>query len=263
MSAAGFSQVAFSIGLAAAMFVGIIVALVAGRRLGIRRRALNPEATSGGVAAVQGSIFGLVGLLIAFTFSGAASRFDARRMLIIDEVNALGTTWLRLDLLAEPAQTELRDKLRRYLDARLEIYRDVHDETAVRTAWATSIELQKQIWESAVEACRAPGMQQATMLLLPSLNQTFDIASTRAMSVQIHPPQIIFALLFALSIASALLAGYDMSGRGRPSWLHIIGFAATMALALYVILDLEYPRIGLIRVDDFDRNLIELRASMD
>jgi cytochrome c oxidase subunit IV len=106
-------------------------------------------------------------------------------------------------------------------------------------------------------------MQQATMLLLPSLNETFDIASTRAMILQIHPPKIIFALLFVLAIASALLAGFDMTGRGRPSWLHIIGFAATMALALYVILDLEYPRIGLIRVDDFDRNLVELRASMD
>jgi hypothetical protein len=263
MSAALVPHVVYSISLAVAMFVGIIVALLAGRQLGIRRRARNPEATGGGVAAVQGSIFGLVGLLIAFTFSGAATRFDERRLLIIDEVNALGTTWLRLDLLAEPARAELRDALRRYLDARIEIYRDVQDETAVRSAYAKSIALQKQIWANAVEACRAPGMQQATMLLLPSLNQSFDIASTRAMIPQIHPPQIVFGLLFVLAIASALLAGYDMSGRGRPSWLHIVGFAATMALALYVILDLEYPRIGLIRVDDFDRNLIELRASMD
>jgi hypothetical protein len=263
MSEATVTHALFSVTLATAMFFGIIVALLVGRKLGIQRRARNPDATSGGVAAVQGSIFGLVGLLIAFTFSGAATRFDGRRELIIQEANAIGTTWLRLDLLAEPARAELRDKLRRYLDARLEFYRDVHDEVTARPAYARATELQKQIWAGAVEAGRAPGMQQATMLLLPSLNETFDIASTRAMILQIHPPKIIFALLFVLAIASALLAGFDMTGRGRPSWLHIIGFAATMALALYVILDLEYPRIGLIRVDDFDRNLVELRASMD
>ena len=89
-----------------------------------------------------------------------------------------------------------------------------------------------------------------------------DITTTRTMSTQTHPPAIIFALLFGLGLASALLAGYSMAGSKSRSWLHILGFATVMAVAVYVILDLEYPRLGLIRIDAFDQALVELRESM-
>jgi len=100
------------------------------------------------------------------------------------------------------------------------------------------------------------------MLLLPALNQMIDITTTRTMALQLHPPTIIYTMLFALALASALLAGYGMAGAKSRSWLHILGFAAVMAVAVYVILDLEFPRLGLIQVDAFDRALVELRESM-
>jgi hypothetical protein len=102
------------------------------------------------------------------------------------------------------------------------------------------------------------------MLLLPALNQMIDITTTRTMATQFHPPLIVFVLLVALSFTAALLAGYSMGAPGRKrSWIHIVGFATVMAITVYVIIDIEYPRHGFIRVDQVDHVLRELRLSMD
>jgi hypothetical protein len=89
-----------------------------------------------------------------------------------------------------------------------------------------------------------------------------DITTTRTMAAQMHPPAIIIAMLFGLALASALLAGYAMAAAKSRSWLHMIGFALATGFAIYVILDMEYPRLGLIRVDAFDQALVEFRQSM-
>jgi hypothetical protein len=100
------------------------------------------------------------------------------------------------------------------------------------------------------------------MLLLPALNAMIDVTTTRAMATQNHPPLVVFLLLGGLSLIGALLVGYGMSDNKDRSWLHTIAFAAIMSLAVYVIVDLEFPRLGLIRVDAADQVLIDLRKSM-
>jgi hypothetical protein len=82
------------------------------------------------------------------------------------------------------------------------------------------------------------------------------------MATQMHPPVVIYGMLVGLALASALMAGYGMAGGQTRNWLHILSFATVMAVAVYVIIDLEFPRLGLIRVDVFDQALVELRASM-
>jgi hypothetical protein len=89
-----------------------------------------------------------------------------------------------------------------------------------------------------------------------------DITTTRTMATQIHPPMVIFALLFGLALTSSLLVGYGMASNKARNWLHMLGLAFVMAVSVYVILDIEYPRLGFIRVDDFDQALVELRDSM-
>lgn len=248
--------------LAVGLFVGILAMLELGRRLGIRRLASDPTGAQAGTGAVEGAVFALVGLLIAFTFSGAASRFDARRDLIVAETNAVGTAWLRLDLL--PAdQSAIRDSFIQYLDARLAVYRKLPDLVAARAELAKATALQATIWAQAIAAGQREGASpDAIKLLLPALNEMFDITTTRTMATQAHPPYVIYGMLIALALASALLAGFGMAGSKSRSWLHIFGFAGVMAVAVYVIIDLEFPRLGLIRVDTFDQALVELRASM-
>ena len=248
--------------LALALLFGMLALLELGRRIGIRRMAQEIEGARAGVGAVEGAIFALLGLLIAFTFSGAASRFDSRRQLIVEETNAIGTAYLRIDLLPPNSQLALREAFRRYVDARRDVYRKLPDIPAAKEELARSTALQGEIWTQAVTACRAEGAQSATMLLLPALNQMFDITTTRTMATQMHPPTIIYVMLAVLALASSLLAGYGMAGGKTRSWIHIIGFAAIVAVTMYVILDLEYPRLGLIHVDTFDQAIADLRQSM-
>ena len=142
-------------------------------------------------------------------------------------------------------------------------YQKLPDLVASRVEQVRSVALQQDIWKQAVDAARASGSQPAHMLLLPALNAMIDITTTRAMAAQMHPPPIIFFMLAVLALAGATLVGYGMAGGRSRSWLHSVGFAAVMATTVYVILDIEYPRFGLIRVDAVDQVLVELRRSMD
>src|SRR5258706_13691137 len=114
------------------MIGGTFCMLEIGRRFGARRLAQDPEGAQAGTGAVDGAVFGLMGLLIAFTFSGAASRFDARRQLVIQEANAIGTAWLRIDLVAANGQGSLREKFRRSVDTRIAVYEKLPDVQAAK-----------------------------------------------------------------------------------------------------------------------------------
>jgi hypothetical protein len=247
---------------AGGLFLGMLLLLETGRRIAIRRLAQDPEGAREGLGVVEGAIFSLLGLLIAFTFSGAATRFEDRRHLIVEEANDIGTAYLRIDVLPASAQPALRELFRQYLDSRLGVYRKLPDIAAAQAELAHSVQLQGEIWTNAIEACRDSGPHPAHMLLLPALNAMFDITTTRTETAKNHPPSIIFAMIGALSLAAALLAGYGMAGGKLRSWVHIVGFAAAMAITVYVIVDIEYPRFGFIRVADADRVLLDLRESM-
>jgi hypothetical protein len=88
-----------------------------------------------------------------------------------------------------------------------------------------------------------------------------DITTTRTMATLMHPPAVVFVMLFGLALVASLLAGYGMTGSKVRSWFHMLGFALIMAIAVYIILDIEYPRLGLIRVDAFDQALVDLREA--
>jgi hypothetical protein len=123
--------------------------------------------------------------------------------------------------------------------------------------------LQAEIWTQAVVHSRAPEAHpDAARLLLPALNAMFDITTTRTAALSRHPPTIIFIMLFVVALASALLAGHGLAASKRRNWFHMVGFAAIITTAVYVILNLEFPRLGFIRVAGFDRFLSALLESM-
>jgi hypothetical protein len=247
------------------MFAGILLLLNLGRRLGARRRTDTAEGVSSrGAGVIEGAVFALLGLLVAFTFSGAAARFDARRHLIVEEANTIGTAYLRVDLLPADAQPAMRDLFRRYVDTRIETYRKLPDVRAALNELEASTRLQREIWQRAVAGTGAPGTPiSAANLLLPAVNAMFDIANTRVLSTQMHPPFVVFGLLLGLALVSAFFAGIGLSTTAGRHRIYTFGFALTMAGAVHVILDLEYPRLGALRLDEFDRALIDVRATMD
>lgn len=250
-------------GAAIGVFVGILAFLELGRWIGKRAMGRRVAAPLSSAEALQTAVFALLGLLIAFTFSGALNRFDVRRSQAVDEANAIGTAYLRIALLPAPAQPRLRQLVREYVDARIATYRKLPDLQAARAELARSQELQSDIWQEAVAAVQSPETGAGTnLLVMPALNQMFDLATTRLAATQMHPPVVIYAMLVGLAFASALLAGFQAATEKAPGWLHQFGFAAIVAATVYVIIDMEYPRLGWIRLDAIDQLLVGVRAGM-
>jgi len=237
----------------AAVFAMLWGGIELGRRLA-GRSVEEPTRTSAG----DGAVFAVLGLLLAFTFSGATTRFDHRRDLIVAEANAIGTAYLRIDLVAADAQPAMRDTFLRYARARVETYARVGDPREFKAALARSATLQQKIWQDAVAAgARADARPAVNTVLLPALNEMIDITATRALAMLMHPPLAIYAMLFGLVLIGAVLIGFGM-GPGRRNWLQMVSFAVTMAITLYLIVDLEYPRLGLIDVAEFERATVAL-----
>jgi hypothetical protein len=234
-----------------------------GRRIGIRRLAKDPKNALEGTGVIDGGLFAVWGLLLAFTFSGSASRFEMRRRLVGEEANDIGTAYLRLDLLSTKDRDPLKKIFHDYLDTRLETYQKVKNEQAWEEVNAHATELQNTIWKTAVVAANEKSSNvDATKLLLPSLNAMIDITTTRFVATKMHPPSIVYVLLVVMSLVCALLIGFGQATAGSRSWLHIGGFIIVTCLVIYVTMDMEYPRAGLIRVDSIDQVLVDLKQTM-
>lgn len=242
--------------LGGALFVTLLLCMEIGRRIGRHRLARNPDALDAGTGAVDGMVFALLGLLVAFTFSGASSRFDDRRAMIVTEANNIGTAYLRIDLLPEAAQAPLRAAFHRYVDSRLASYAHDINMEDFNKAYARTQQIQAEIWALAVAAGRHPDAPPAAnMLLLPAINDMIDITSTRTAALRLHPPWPVFLMLLMTVLVCALLAGHAMLRSRSPNWIHVVGFAAITTITIYVIADLEYPRRGVIQVDGLDQML--------
>ena len=243
----------------AGLSLGMLLMCEIGRRIGIRSIRKYASGLAKGTGAAEAAVFGLLGLLLAFTFSGAASRFEDRRDLIVEEANAISTAYLRMDLLPAEAQPGLRALFREYAQVRYSVYHNAQDREATMAKLARSAELQNRIWQQVMANCRQPTTpSQVTMLVLPALNDMIDITSTRVGATQNHPPLVIFLLLGGLSLVGALLVGYGGAETPQRNWLHSLLFSAVLPLTVYVILDLEFPRVGMVRVDAADQMLLEL-----
>jgi hypothetical protein len=248
---------------ALALLVGMLGMHVVGRRIGQARLRRDGTGAELGSGAVEAAVFGLLGLLLAFTFSGAASRFEARRHLIANEANTIGTAYLRLDVLPADAQPAVRQMFRDYLEVRIDTHHHEGDDATTQERLDETARRQRQIWDAAVAASSRPEMPTSSrQLLLPALNEMIDITTTREVATQNHPPAVIYALLVGLCLLGAGLIGHSTAASARRVWFHPGVFAATMALTLYVFIDLEYPRQGLIRVDAADAVLMDLRKAM-
>lgn len=247
-----------------ALFFLILVALRMGRRLGLKAMQRYGAENVSAVSSLETAVFALLGLLIAFSFSGALQRFDTRRVQAVDEANAVGTAWYRIDLLPPSEQPRLREKMRQYVDSRIATYTALPDIARAQAEVARSQRMQGEIWALAVAAVRAPDARpNADLMFLPALNQMFDLTTVRLAASQIHPPTIIYAMLFGLAIAAALLAGYQTAPQKGYDWMQKVGFAFIVSLTVYVILDIEYPRLGFVDIEHIDAFLVSQRASMN
>lgn len=259
----------FLVAITAVFFISSLILLNYGRYLGLRYLRYQGVDTMAGLATVETAVFALIGLLVAFTVSGALQRFDERRQLVTQEANAVSAAYDRLGLFEREVARDLKTKLKDYVHARIELYRMPHDFSVWQgeELWPHEqqdklLELKNKIWGATVAACPQDNFRPACSLALLALNSAFEVARLRAGAAEKHPPQIIYVMLFGLGLGGSLLAGFGMAAAKSRSWIHMVSFAATFAATLYVITDMEFPRLGLIRVEDFDHFLVDVNEQM-
>ena len=243
------------------LFLGMVLAFGLGQWLG-RRRPLSQDATTEVPNAVNGAIFAVLGLLLAFTFSAAYGRLDVRRHLIVQEANAISTAYLRLDLLPIETQPPLRDLFRAYAASRAALYGDLADSGQTQTELARSAALQMEIWHSATAAANCADCESTRLLLIPALNEMIDLVTTRTAAINSHPPMPIFVVLFALAMICSGLMGLRTGRTEQLGRLHSLLFAVVVSGLLYLILDIEYPRFGLVRLEHSNQTLVNLLQLM-
>jgi hypothetical protein len=239
-----------------AIAIGML-AVESGYHFGRWRHSHVSEEKDAPVAAMVGSILGLLAFMLAFTFSLAATRFDARRQAVLEESNAIGTTYLRARLLPEPERSEIMDLLRKYTELRMQGM----TEAKVAETITRSEELHEQLWSRAVAVAAKTPSAIMTGLFVQSLNEMIDMHSKRilvGLRSRIHVS--IWLVLFGLAFIGMASVGYQagLSGTRRSPEMPILTLA--FASVLFLIVDLDRAHEGLLRVSQ--QSMIDLLRTM-
>lgn len=228
-------------------WLALLLAIEVGHRIG-QRATSKDEAARAHVGALQSAALGLLALLLAFTFSMAVSRYDTRKQLVMEEANALGTTALRTSLLPEPQRQQARASLRAYVAARLAFYEAGEDGARVDAALAAGAREQARLWALATEVATQDPRSVPAGLFIQTLNDSIDLAEKRLVAYESHVPGTVMALLLLVSALAFGFLGHGSALAGARHFASTAVFALLVTLVVTLVLDIDRPRGGLIRI---------------
>jgi len=241
------------------IFLAMMFFVCVGMVVGKRKPSGEDKDTERGVNLVVGTIFTLLGLLLAFTLSASAGRLDSRRTASIDEANAIGTAVLRLQLLPVDDRRSLQKLYVDYIDQRLQFNAALSKEHDGSGLDSKLEYLQNEIWKEATTVSTG----QSQLLLIPAVNDSFDKAATRTMLAKNFTPPLLFWFLVALSLLCSVMAGEATAKLAKLyGWIYRIIFCLSITVSLYIVTALDNPRVGPIRIDYVDSMLRDTRDSI-
>ena len=246
-----------------AVFFIVIALMLAfaeiGFRLGLRLHASHDEARKGQIGGIQGAVLGLLGLLLGFTFAMAVQRYDTRRGLVLQEANAIGTTYLRASLLPDAHQAPVKDLLRNYLDLRLKYGPLAGDPAKLAEGMRLFRDNQTELWKHATEAAKeAPNDITATFI--EALNQTIDTDAERIAALRANIPSGVWLLLVMVAAFGCVTTSYGAGADGARSQLGSVFFPLLITVVIVLIFDISHSRGGLIQISQ--EPLIDLQQSI-
>jgi hypothetical protein len=236
---------------------GVSLAMELGYWLGRFRGRCSEHEKESSVGTAVAATLGLAGFVLAFTFSMAGSRFEDRRQALLDEANAIGTTYLRAGTLPEDRGQTIRPLLREYVDVRLEAVRTGDFEAGIRR----SEQLHAQIWAEAQQIAKKQPESIQLGLFVQSLNQTIDLHTTRVVAGYSRIPLAVWVALYSLTALSMVGAGYHSGLTSKARSLSFGFLAITFSVVMLLVADLDRPGEGLLRVSQ--KALVDLRSTMD
>jgi hypothetical protein len=246
--------------IALVMMLLLIMATEAGFRAGQKVRSRRDKTALSQVGLISGALLGLLALLLGFTFSMAQNRYALRQGLVVEEANDIGTTYLRSRQLPEPYKTEIASLLRQYVDARLDFFRAGVDEEHLKEAHDRATQLQNQLWSNALGAVQKDDRMVITGLFIPSLNNVIDTQEKRRAATENHVPESVLLLLFVVALVTALCVGYGCGLSAHRQLFSTTLMLLLIMLVITVIIDLDRPRRGWIRVSQ--NSMLRLQESL-
>lgn len=243
-----------------ALFVGILLVVLFsvefGYRLGKYRRSRREEEKEAPLGTMVGATLGLLAFILAFTFGLAANRFDNRRQVLLDEANAIGTTYLRAGMLPESGE-QIRGLLREYVSVRLNAVRSQNLAEGIRR----SEDIQQKVWTEAETVGNKNPNSIVVGLFIQSLNEMIDLHAKRVQAgVRSRIPGAIWLGLFAVACLSFATMGYHAGLSGTRRSLAILAVAVTFSVVIELIADLDRPLEGVLRVSQ--QALLDVQQSM-
>jgi hypothetical protein len=229
-------------------------------RVGRRNGSRSESSGLAQLGTIQGALLALLGLLFAFTFSMAVSRFDARKQSVVEESNAIGTASLRARLLPDPQSGESLRLFRLYVDNRVEETRVGFNPGKTKEFGRQAAQLQEQLWAQAVSASARDPHSVSTAIYIEALNQAIDAKSKRDGALNNHVPESVLILLLGAAIISLGVIGYTFGLEGSRSVLAMAALSTLIALVGWVILDLDRPYRGWIQIGQ--QPMIELQEGL-
>ncbi|HEY5803870.1 MAG TPA: hypothetical protein VIT90_09290 [Lysobacter sp.] len=237
--------------------LGFFAAMLLAREVGkyLRDRRDRQQDRQDGDAFAMTSVLGLLALLIGFTFSIALARYESRRELVVSEANALGTTWLRMQLLDGSDRDRMETLLRRYVDNRIAFGNAKTANEEVRQYKATEA-LQTELWNSLMAVVTPFRDTPRAALLISTTNESIDLAAERFATRQAHIPPRILRFLALFAILAAGMVGYERGSQRKATTLMFV----LLTLAVTLVIDLDRPTTGVTNVPQGP--MLDLRESM-
>lgn len=212
-----------------------------------------------GLGPVEASLFGLLALMLAFTFGEADSRFDARRKIIITEANNIGTAILRADMYGDSERLAFRKDFTAYVEARINYYEVKRDKAKITVAKEQAGRYAALLWKRAAGLSKDPANLAASNQMMPALNAMIDIVTEREAASVATVPESVLILLFIISLCCSFFIGYCLEPGKRLNQLAVAGFIFLTTVVIYVIIDLDRPRRGIITMDNNQQYIKDLR----
>jgi hypothetical protein len=230
-----------------------------GYRLGRRLFTANDSNRRSQIGAVQAAVLGLLALLLGFTFSMAADRYDSRRELVLQHANAIGTAWLRGGMLPDAHAQPVRDLLREYVDLHVRAHDALRDRATIAADRRRIAEIRSALWQHA-EASAREAPDDITATFVETLNDVIDTEAARVAASTNRIPPGVWLILVVAAAVGCWTSGYGAGATGVRSPLTGVLLPLLATVVMLLILDLTNERRGIISVSQ--QPLVDVQESI-
>ena len=239
-----------------ALFISILLFYFLGSKIGKYIKLHHPDTKAEGIGPLEGALLGLLSLLLSFTFGLSASRYDARRALIVNEANDIGTVILLSDMYADSLRTQFRKDLKEYVEIRIAYYRATADKAIDKERFKAEV-ISARVWERAMALSRKSPDIVRDNQMIPAINKMLDIVTSRDAGRSATVPDLIIYLLICLTLLGSFIVGYGKKEK-KNDWIIIMLYSIMTVMTIFTILDLDQPRRGSIQTGTPHEKIIEL-----